>query len=68
MGDEHGREAFVELCLRGTLSAGRFSLFAAGRRVPPEGNDDGSGAPFITVGSIVTENRVAWYRWASKGE
>ena len=34
------------LKLRGTLRGGRFSLSAAGRPVPTQGNDDGFGATF----------------------
>jgi hypothetical protein len=34
------------LSLRGTLSAGRYSLFAAGRRVPPREMPTAPGRPF----------------------
>jgi hypothetical protein len=33
--------------MRGTLSAGRFLLFAASRRVPPQENDAGSGVDSV---------------------
>jgi hypothetical protein len=69
MGDEHGSKVLAPCYpLRGTLSGGRFSLVAAGRRVPTREMPTAPGRSSGSYAGIGENVKAGHYRQAGASE